>query len=217
MARVRVREHLRRRPTDRRLPRWAARRHRAVQPGLAQVAVTHEYELATNWKLIVENYHECFHCDQIHPELCQVSSTGLRNARCRQRAVARRHDVAARRRRDHVTGRAVRWGDPSRAARRTGARHRLHPRLPQPADQPAPRLRDDPSHGRPGGRPHCGGVPVAVPRAGAGSARASTRPTRRTSGTSPTGRTGRPARASSAVSRLAASVPVRCRRPPSTS
>ena len=39
-----------------------------------KVAVTHEYELATNWKLIVENYHECFHCDQIHPELCQVSS-----------------------------------------------------------------------------------------------------------------------------------------------
>jgi len=39
-----------------------------------KVAVTHQYELATNWKLIVENYHECFHCDQIHPELCQVSS-----------------------------------------------------------------------------------------------------------------------------------------------
>jgi len=38
-----------------------------------KVAETHEYELATNWKLIVENYHECFHCDQIHPELCQVS------------------------------------------------------------------------------------------------------------------------------------------------
>lgn len=34
---------------------------------------THEYELATNWKLLGENYHECFHCDSIHPELCVVS------------------------------------------------------------------------------------------------------------------------------------------------
>jgi len=38
------------------------------------VGDTHTYELATNWKLIVENYHECFHCDTIHPELCTVSS-----------------------------------------------------------------------------------------------------------------------------------------------
>ncbi|MFZ0324329.1 MAG: aromatic ring-hydroxylating dioxygenase subunit alpha [Actinomycetes bacterium] len=44
--------------------------------GLAdlRVGASHEYELATNWKLIVENYHECFHCESIHPELCEVSS-----------------------------------------------------------------------------------------------------------------------------------------------
>jgi glycine betaine catabolism A len=34
----------------------------------------HEYELAANWKVIVENYHECYHCSEIHPELCMVSS-----------------------------------------------------------------------------------------------------------------------------------------------
>ncbi len=34
---------------------------------------THSYELATNWKTIVENYQECYHCSSIHPELCQVS------------------------------------------------------------------------------------------------------------------------------------------------
>ncbi|HET8789060.1 MAG TPA: aromatic ring-hydroxylating dioxygenase subunit alpha [Actinomycetes bacterium] len=34
---------------------------------------THEYDLACNWKVILENYHECYHCPLIHPELCQVS------------------------------------------------------------------------------------------------------------------------------------------------
>ena len=33
----------------------------------------HEYSLAANWKVIAENYHECYHCPLIHPELCQVS------------------------------------------------------------------------------------------------------------------------------------------------
>jgi Rieske 2Fe-2S family protein len=34
---------------------------------------THTYELATNWKVIVENYQECYHCASIHPELTRVS------------------------------------------------------------------------------------------------------------------------------------------------
>jgi glycine betaine catabolism A len=34
----------------------------------------HHYDLAANWKVIVENYHECYHCTEIHPELCTVSS-----------------------------------------------------------------------------------------------------------------------------------------------
>ncbi len=38
------------------------------------VAASHEYDLAANWKLAVENYHECYHCTSIHPELCRVSS-----------------------------------------------------------------------------------------------------------------------------------------------
>lgn len=37
------------------------------------VAATHEYDLRANWKLAVENYHECYHCPAIHPELCRVS------------------------------------------------------------------------------------------------------------------------------------------------
>jgi Rieske 2Fe-2S family protein len=31
------------------------------------------YELAANWKVVCENYHECYHCPLIHPELCRVS------------------------------------------------------------------------------------------------------------------------------------------------
>jgi glycine betaine catabolism A len=37
------------------------------------VADRHTYEVAANWKVIAENYHECYHCPLIHPELCAVS------------------------------------------------------------------------------------------------------------------------------------------------
>ena len=36
----------------------------------------HSYDIEANWKIIVENYHECYHCTEIHPELCSVSSPG---------------------------------------------------------------------------------------------------------------------------------------------
>jgi Rieske 2Fe-2S family protein len=39
------------------------------------VGASHEYEVAANWKLVVENYHECYHCPSIHPELCRVTPT----------------------------------------------------------------------------------------------------------------------------------------------
>jgi glycine betaine catabolism A len=38
-----------------------------------RLAARHEYLVAANWKVIVENYHECYHCPHIHPELCAVS------------------------------------------------------------------------------------------------------------------------------------------------
>ena len=43
-------------------------------PAALHVAATHRYEVAANWKLIAENYHECYHCGMIHPELCEVTS-----------------------------------------------------------------------------------------------------------------------------------------------
>ena len=33
----------------------------------------HSYELETNWKVIAENYQECYHCSTIHPELTRIS------------------------------------------------------------------------------------------------------------------------------------------------
>ena len=30
------------------------------------------YEVAANWKVIAENYNECYHCGPLHPELCEL-------------------------------------------------------------------------------------------------------------------------------------------------
>jgi Rieske 2Fe-2S family protein len=43
------------------------------QPERLVPLASHAYDLACNWKVILENYHECYHCPLIHPELCQVS------------------------------------------------------------------------------------------------------------------------------------------------
>jgi len=41
--------------------------------GALVLADRHTYEVAANWKVVAENYHECYHCPSIHPELCTVS------------------------------------------------------------------------------------------------------------------------------------------------
>ena len=38
-----------------------------------EVRGRHDYVIKANWKIITENYQECYHCSSIHPELCQVS------------------------------------------------------------------------------------------------------------------------------------------------
>jgi glycine betaine catabolism A len=30
------------------------------------------YRVAANWKVILENYNECYHCGPVHPELCEL-------------------------------------------------------------------------------------------------------------------------------------------------
>ena len=43
------------------------------EPERLVTAGRHSYDAAANWKIITENYHECYHCPSIHPELCRIS------------------------------------------------------------------------------------------------------------------------------------------------
>jgi Rieske 2Fe-2S family protein len=43
------------------------------EPERLRIAGQHTYDVAANWKVLAENYHECYHCPSIHPELCRVS------------------------------------------------------------------------------------------------------------------------------------------------
>jgi glycine betaine catabolism A len=43
------------------------------EPERLVIAGRHSYDAASNWKILTENYHECYHCPMIHPELCRVS------------------------------------------------------------------------------------------------------------------------------------------------
>jgi len=38
----------------------------------AKVCHTRQYEVRANWKLIVENFRECYHCGPAHPEYCRI-------------------------------------------------------------------------------------------------------------------------------------------------
>jgi phenylpropionate dioxygenase-like ring-hydroxylating dioxygenase large terminal subunit len=39
-----------------------------------KVASRREYPIAGNWKLAIENYHECYHCSTAHPEYSKIHS-----------------------------------------------------------------------------------------------------------------------------------------------
>jgi Rieske 2Fe-2S family protein len=43
------------------------------EPDRLAPGTRHEYVVAANWKVILENFVECYHCPSIHPELCRVS------------------------------------------------------------------------------------------------------------------------------------------------
>ena len=40
--------------------------------GDLRMGAMREYDVAANWKIIVENYHECLHCPGVHPELVKI-------------------------------------------------------------------------------------------------------------------------------------------------
>jgi Rieske 2Fe-2S family protein len=41
---------------------------------LAELRAAHRitYEIQANWKVMLENYNECYHCGPVHPELCKL-------------------------------------------------------------------------------------------------------------------------------------------------
>ena len=42
--------------------------------GLASLRIGHrnDYDIRANWKLVLENNVECYHCPGVHPELCEI-------------------------------------------------------------------------------------------------------------------------------------------------
>ncbi|HEV8572526.1 MAG TPA: aromatic ring-hydroxylating dioxygenase subunit alpha [Actinomycetota bacterium] len=43
------------------------------EPERLVVEAVVDYDVHADWKVISENYHECYHCENIHPELCRVT------------------------------------------------------------------------------------------------------------------------------------------------
>jgi len=37
-----------------------------------RIGATLNYSVGANWKVLCENYNECYHCGPVHPELCRV-------------------------------------------------------------------------------------------------------------------------------------------------
>jgi Rieske 2Fe-2S family protein len=50
----------------------AAERTRRYPLAELRTGATRRYEIAANWKILCENYNECYHCGGVHPELCSV-------------------------------------------------------------------------------------------------------------------------------------------------
>jgi len=44
--------------------------------GEAKIAARRTYPTKGNWKLTLDNFHECYHCQPSHPEYCEVHSPG---------------------------------------------------------------------------------------------------------------------------------------------
>jgi phenylpropionate dioxygenase-like ring-hydroxylating dioxygenase large terminal subunit len=47
----------------------------------ARIAHRHTYTVRANWKLAMENYHECYHCGPAHPEFSVLHALARPNAR----------------------------------------------------------------------------------------------------------------------------------------
>ncbi len=124
----------------------------------------HEYVVRANWKVITENYHECYHCPLIHPELCEVSPpTSGENFDLPGAWVGGSMDLRENAQTD-VVRRPEQRPDPRRGRPTQGALPRA---AAEPAALDAPRLRHDPSDGAARAGGDLGGVRLVL-RRGAG-------------------------------------------------
>ena len=159
------------------------------------------YEVAANYKVLLENYNECYHCGPVHPELCRLvpafAGGGDRPRLGRGHPAPRgRLDLHADR---HHDARAAPGPDRGRADPAQG-----RPRLPEPDAVRVRRPRRGVRAAAAGRRPHHRGLLAAVRRRRGG--RPGLRPRRRRAscGTWSTARTGRSAsRCSAACPRAA--------------
>ena len=192
----------------------ARQRRRAVRPARAGRSGTGTPTRSrANWKVVAENYHECYHCPLIHPELCQVITAELRRELRPAGCVGRRVDGSPRRHGDDVDDRGAGGAhrSPGSTRRRVEYVHLLPNLLVSAHPDYVMTHRLVPL--APG--PHLDRVLVAASLPDADG----TVPdpaTRWSSGTSPTGRTGPPASRCSAgwparTSRRARSRPTRTR------
>ena len=180
-------------------PRSAPIPERLARYPLASLATAHriDYDVAANWKVVAENYNECYHCAGVHPELCEVVPAfkegggagldwehGIPHRDGAFTFTKQRHDDA---------------GGPSRALRGgegpAQGRARLSEPLPLSLARPRRRVPPDAR----GARPHARSSATSSSIRPRWRGRASTLPTPSSSGTSSTARTGRSARRSSAA------------------
>ena len=133
----------------------------------------HEYEVAANWKVIVENYLECYHCAPIHPELCEVtppeSGAGYPAAPAGSWVggpLALRDGVQTM----SLDGRSLGVPIPGLPADQD-PRGRVRGAAADAAGQPAPGLPDDAPAGAAGRGPDPGRVRLVLPARGVAPAR----------------------------------------------
>ena len=140
------------------------------EPERLVTVAEHSYDAAANWKILTENYHECYHCPAIHPELCRVRRrAAARTTRRAGRGSAAGCRCATVRRPCRSTGTAAAC---RYAACREMSPHRgLRRDLPERAAQPASGLRHDAPVRAPRGGPHADRVHVGVRARGGRAAR----------------------------------------------
>jgi len=62
----------------------------------AKIAARQAWQVRANWKLVMENFRECYHCPPAHPEYCSVMSHGLNDQSLGDRLTAADADYVSR-------------------------------------------------------------------------------------------------------------------------